>query len=67
MNTQTLENKIELLLYELKYEAELFIDFLLFKSKPNHNKIKRLPGFLEGKISITDDFDEPLECLKDYM
>lgn len=67
MNTQTLENKIELLPYELKYEAELFIDFLIFKSKDNPNKIKRFPGFLKGKISISDDFDEPLECFKDYM
>jgi len=30
-------------------------------------KPKRILGLLEGKIKISDDFDEPLEDLKDYM
>jgi hypothetical protein len=28
---------------------------------------KRVLGALEGKIKIPDDFNEPLEDLKDYM
>ena len=28
---------------------------------------KRVPGALKGKVSIPDDFDEPLADLKDYM
>lgn len=28
---------------------------------------KRIPGGLKGKIFIPDDFDEPLDDLKDYM
>lgn len=27
----------------------------------------RTPGSLKGKLIISDDFDEPLEDLKDYM
>jgi hypothetical protein len=29
--------------------------------------LKRVLGGLEGKISVPDDFNEPLEDLKDYM
>jgi hypothetical protein len=28
---------------------------------------KRIPGGLKGKVSVPDDFDEPLDDLKDYM
>lgn len=28
---------------------------------------KRILGGLEGKIAVPDDFNEPLEDLKDYM
>jgi hypothetical protein len=28
---------------------------------------KRIPGGLKGKVSIPDDFDAPLDDLKDYM
>jgi hypothetical protein len=27
---------------------------------------KRMPGGLKGKVSIPDDFNEPLDDLKDY-
>jgi hypothetical protein len=28
---------------------------------------KRIPGALKGKVSLPDDFNEPLNDLKDYM
>ena len=28
---------------------------------------KRVPGALKGRISLPDDFNEPLDDLKDYM
>lgn len=28
---------------------------------------KRIPGGLKGKVSIPDDFNKPLDDLKDYM
>ncbi|MDQ6756847.1 MAG: DUF2281 domain-containing protein [Bacteroidota bacterium] len=30
-------------------------------------KLNRIIGSLEGKISIPDDFNEPLDDLKEYM
>lgn len=41
---------------------------VMFPSKAN-NVIskKRKLGLLEGKITVADDFDEPIEDLKDYM
>ena len=30
-------------------------------------KTKRVPGGLKGKVSIPEDFDQPLADLKDYM
>ena len=36
-----------------------FLDTVTFK--------QRTPGGLEGKITIPDDFNDPLEDLKDYM
>ncbi|MCX2429333.1 MULTISPECIES: DUF2281 domain-containing protein [unclassified Pedobacter] len=29
--------------------------------------LKRVPGALKGKISIPDNFNDPLEDLKEYM
>ncbi|HEY4323165.1 MAG TPA: DUF2281 domain-containing protein [Mucilaginibacter sp.] len=28
---------------------------------------ERIPGGLKGKVSLPDDFNEPLDDLKDYM
>jgi hypothetical protein len=28
---------------------------------------KRIPGALKGKVSLPDDFNEPLDDLKDYI
>jgi hypothetical protein len=28
---------------------------------------KRVPGGLKGKVAIPDDFNDPLDDLKDYM
>ena len=32
-----------------------------------NNVGKRIPGGLKGKVSIPDDFNEPLDDLKEYM
>ena len=61
MEIDALEYKIEMLPDDLKSEASLFIDFLLLKTNSKKSKKQRIPGFLKGKISMSDDFDEPLE------
>ena len=67
MNAETLEYKIKLLPDNLKEDVSLFIDFVLYKSNQPLKKEKREPGFMKGKIIMSDDFDEPLEDFKEYM
>ena len=67
MFNDTLIEKVNLLPDCLKSDVSLFVDFLLFKSNKELTKLPRKPGFLKGKISITDDFDEPLEEFREYM
>jgi len=45
-------------------KTEVIITFL---TENSINKGKRIPGGLKGKISIPDDFNVPLDDLKDYM
>ncbi len=41
---------------------------VLIEDQPKEEiKKKRQLGILKGKISIPDDFDEPLDDLKEYM
>jgi hypothetical protein len=46
-------------------KTDVIITFLTddTKLKPG----KRIPGGLKGKVSLPDDFNEPLDDLKDYM
>lgn len=56
---------------DLKKEVEDFIEFLLEKKKKaeetNTSKRKRIAGTMKGLITISPDFDEPLEDFKEYM
>lgn len=47
-------------------KTEVIITFLT-DDKKNGRAKKRMPGGLKGKVSIPDDFNEPLDDLKDYM
>ena len=48
----------------VKSKTEVIITFLTEDAKiPG----KRIPGGLKGKVSIPDNFNEPLDDLKDYM
>lgn len=73
MTSLSLYTKIETLPPALKEEAKDFIEYLLEKTKkkkkesePN-KKPEKLFGSLKGKISLSKDFDEPLDDFKDYM
>ncbi len=70
MTSLSLYKKIENLPPALKKEAEDFIEFLLDKTKKkekNPQKLKKTFGSLKGKVSLSEDFDAPLEDFKDYM
>ncbi|MFB8790161.1 MAG: DUF2281 domain-containing protein [Potamolinea sp.] len=65
-------DKLEKLPESLQTEVLHYIEFLLEKyvktSPPTElPKKKRKAGLLKGKIWMSDDFDAPLEDLKDYM
>ena len=45
--------------------TEVIVTFLTETKLPT--KPQRTPGGLKGRIIIPDDFNEPLEDLKDYM
>ena len=64
--------KLEQLPESLQTEVIHYIEFLLDKhakvaSEKEKSKKKRKAGLLKGKIWMSDDFDAPLEELKDYM
>lgn len=49
-------------------KTEVIITFLTEEEFPfKHTKEKRKLGGLKGKITIPDDFNEPMEELKEYM
>lgn len=52
----------------VKTKTEVMVTFLSNETeKQNKGKQKIILGLLEGKIKISDDFNEPLDDLKDYM
>jgi len=46
-------------------KTDVIITFLTDSSETKTSK--RVPGGLKGKVSLPDNFNEPLDDLKDYM
>jgi rubrerythrin len=67
MDKASLNKKIEMLSDESKEHLNTFIEYLIYKHNKDLTAGERKAGFLEGEISITSDFDEPLEEFKEYM
>lgn len=64
--------KLEELPEALQAEVLHYIEFLIEKhaksaSQEKTPKKRRMAGTMEGMIIMAEDFDEPLEDLKDYM
>jgi hypothetical protein len=61
--------------YSLKLEVLHYAEYLITKHSDNSEissqlekpKKKRQAGVLKGKVWMSDDFDEPLEEMKEYM
>lgn len=47
--------------------AEQTQALITFLEKEEGNKQLRMPGGLKGKVSLPDNFNDPIEDLKDYM
>lgn len=50
----------------VKNKTEVMVTFLTEEPKTNES-VKRKLGGLEGKVNLPQDFNEPLDDLKDYM
>ena len=73
-----LEDKIEKISPMYRRELLAFIDFLIFKQgndaslgNATSDVVRSVPrrkaGGLTGDFYMAPDFDEPLECFKEYM
>jgi len=49
----------------LKIKQKLLLRFLIWKQEGG--KKMRNPGGLKGMVTIPDDFNDPLDDLKEYM
>jgi hypothetical protein len=49
----------------VKAKTDVIVTFLTGDNEATAGK--RIPGGLKGKVSLPDDFNEPLDDLKDYM
>ena len=49
----------------VKSKTDVIITFLTKEDETTTGK--RIPGGLKGKVSLPDNFNEPLNDLKDYM
>ena len=70
MNDEILIKQYSMLPDALKKEVLDFVAFLLtqYQQKPVEKTIKKPKfGSAKGKYTIADDFDAPLDDLKDYM
>ena len=71
MTQAILQAKFENLPDNYKTDVLDFINFLNYKiNQKNNSEIPNLRdgfGCLKGKISMSDDFDEPLEDFREYM
>ncbi len=47
-------------------KTEVMVTFLTGETKKHHLGKRKLGG-LEGKVTIPDNFNDPLDDLKDYM
>jgi len=50
----------------VKTKADVIVTFLTNENAEN-KQVKRKPGGLEGKVTLPEDFNDPLDDLKDYM
>lgn len=67
MNTADFFVKINALPADLQKEVGVLVDKLLRKLQQSPKKKERSLGMFKGKIHVAEDFDAPMDDLKDYM
>lgn len=66
MTNTTLKMEIDALPKSLRDEVADFVAFLKMKNKTKTSLKRREFGYAKGKITLSKDFDEPLELLNYY-
>lgn len=66
MDNLSLYTQLNSLPQHLKDEVQDFIEFLKMKADKSKKPSKRKFGCLQGKINMSDDFDQPLEDFNEY-
>jgi hypothetical protein len=67
MSSLSLYTRVDLLPQNLKQEVSDFIDFLIKKTSDQKGKVIPQFGSAKGKITMSEDFDAPLDDFKEYM
>ena len=68
MSNADLYLKINALPEDVRKQVIQFIDRLMRNQKKSSHDLQKRPlGLLKGKIRISDDFDAPLDDMKEYM
>ncbi len=67
VSTTQIYEKINILKSSQKNEVMNFIDFLLSNGKLDSEEKKPKFGCAKGRFKMSDDFDEPLVDLQEYM
>lgn len=67
MDEKNITYKIKLLPTDLQKEADLYLDYLLFKAGKKVESDEREPGKAKGLIELKEGFDDPLKDFSEYM
>jgi len=67
MTTTGLQIEINNLPFKQRKEVEKFVESLKTKAKPEPTRKNREFGYFKGQITLSDDFNAPLEDFSEYM
>jgi hypothetical protein len=67
MNEESLLIKISELPNPVKIELMDYLEFLIFKHIPKEIKKHPKAGCMKGMFIMGDDFNDQLDCFKDYI
>jgi hypothetical protein len=67
MNDVALFSKISTLPFPIKNELLDYMEFLINRHIPKQVKIHPKAGCMKGMFIMSEDFNAPLDCFKEYM
>jgi hypothetical protein len=67
MNDEVLYSQISALPFNLKNELIDYMEFLISKYTPKDEKLHPKAGCMKGMFVMSDDFNDELDCFKEYV